>query len=324
MKNELNDLTNTEWMISTKSVWLEDESIARIIQDVALRFQEWLKKQEDKDILLERLEQPLPSVLLSTPPQRDDLKIQHPATFAESDIARLILFFTKEGELVLDPFLGSGSTCIAAIGTGRRSIGVELVDKWAGLAQERINRLKYTFQLPLLPDNGNSQQTHLEATVLRGDARVVLKSMETESIDFIVTSPPYWGILNKRADHKVKAERLSKNLPTRYSDQHEDLGNITEYDEFISSIGVVMRECFRLLRPKKYACIIVSDFRHKSRFVAHHTDISREMEKQGYSLEGITILVQNSKSLYPYGIPYAFVSNVHHQYVLVFRKPSVT
>ncbi|MBI3931476.1 MAG: DNA methylase [Chloroflexi bacterium] len=324
MKNELNDLTNTEWMISTKSVWLEDESRARIIQDVALRFQEWLKKQEDKDILLERLEQPLPSVLLSTPPQRDDLKIQHPATFAESDIARLILFFTKEGELVLDPFLGSGSTCIAAIGTGRRSIGVELVDKWAGLAQERINRLKYTFQLPLLPDNGNSQQTHLEATVLRGDARVVLKSMETESIDFIVTSPPYWGILNKRADHKVKAERLSKNLPTRYSDQHEDLGNITEYDEFISSIGVVMRECFRLLRPKKYACIIVSDFRHKSRFVAHHTDISREMEKQGYSLEGITILVQNSKSLYPYGIPYAFVSNVHHQYVLVFRKPSVT
>jgi DNA modification methylase len=320
-KNELNDLNNTEWMISTKSVWLDDEARSRVIQDIALRFQEWLEKQEDKDTLLEQLGQTSPSVLLSTPPQRDNLKIQHPATFAESDISRLIRFFTKQGELVLDPFLGSGSTCIAAMETGRRSIGIELVNRWADIAQERINRYKYTFQLPLLQDNNHPQQAHLEATVLRGDARTVLNTLESTSIDFIITSPPYWGILNKRADHKVKAERLSKNLPTHYSDQHEDLGNIDSYDEFVSSVGTVMHECRRVLKPKKYACMIVSDFRHKSRFVAHHADISREIEKQGYTLEGITILVQNSKNLYPYGIPYAFVSNVHHQYILVFRKP---
>jgi DNA modification methylase len=114
---------------------------------------------------------------------------------------------------------------------------------------------------------------------------------------------------------------LSKKLPTQYSSEKDDLSNIANYDEFMDSIGVVMHECYKLLKPKRYACIIVSDFRHQSRFVDHHADMCREMEKQGFTLEGITILVQNNKNLYPYGIPYAFVSNIHHQYVLIFRKP---
>jgi hypothetical protein len=48
--------------------------------------------------------------------------------------------------------------------------------------------------------------------------------------------------------------------------------------------------------------------------------LSKEVQKVGFSLEGITILVQDSKNLYPYGMPYAFVSNIHHQYILIFRK----
>ena len=47
---------------------------------------------------------------------------------------------------------------------------------------------------------------------------------------------------------------------------------------------------------------------------------ARDRARWAFSLEGITILVQDSKNLYPYGIPFAFVSNIHHQYILVFRR----
>ena len=319
LKNELNDLTNTEWMVSTKSVWFDDDAKARHVSAIAIRFQEWLSQQIDGPQIAEELGQPLPSVMLSTPPQRDELKIQHPATFAETDIAKLIRFFTKHDELVLDPFLGSGSTSIAAIDTGRRSIGVELVDRWYEIAEERVRKHRYSFQLNMLEPADSC--TPSDAEVIRGDARQVLSSMPEESVDFVITSPPYWGILSKAADHKSKAERLSKDLPTDYGSEEGDLSCIADYPAFIASIGAVMKECFRLLRPKRYACVIVSDFRHRSRFVTYHSDLSNETERQGFTLEGITILVQNSKNLYPYGIPYAFVSNIHHQYILIFRKP---
>lgn len=261
-RNTLNELSNTQWMIETKSVWF------------------------------------------SRPPQRDKLKADHPATFAESDIVRLIGFFTKPGERVLDPFVGSGSTLVACAQSGKRGVGIELIERWAQVARKRVG--KTLFDLP--------------QEVISGDARSIMPSLDDESFDFIVTSPPYWMILRKDLDHKVKAERKSKGLSTRYSDEENDLGNIESYDDFLAELRGVFAECRRVLKNKRYMCVVVSDFRHKSKFVAYHADLAHEIESVGFSLEGITILVQDSKNLYPYGIPYAFVSNIHHQYVLVFRK----
>ena len=78
----------------------------------ALSNREWLKRTK--------------SVWYSRPGPRDELKQQHPATFAESDVVRLIELFTRPGERVLDPFLGSGSTLIAAERTGRKCYGFDL------------------------------------------------------------------------------------------------------------------------------------------------------------------------------------------------------
>ncbi|MCL5104551.1 MAG: site-specific DNA-methyltransferase [Armatimonadetes bacterium] len=261
-RNSLNELTNTEWMIETKSVWF------------------------------------------SRPPQRDKLKAQHPATFAESDIVRLIDFFTKPGGHVLDPFVGSGSTLVACAQCGRQGTGIELVDYWADVARKR----------------SSAENPALEQAVLTGDAREVMSELDDSAFDFIVTSPPYWMILRKDWDHKVKAERKSKGLNTRYSDEINDLGNLESYDDFLAELGRVFGECRRVLKKKSYMCVVVSDFRHKSRFVAYHADISRVMESVGFTLEGITVLVQDNKNLYPYGLPFAFVSNIHHQYILVFRN----
>ena len=147
------------------------------------------------------------------------------------------------------------------------------------------------------------------------------------SFDFIITSRPYWSILNKKADYKVKKERLANNLATNYSNDDNDLANIDDYQAFLDIlVNDVFMECARVLKPKKYMCLVVSDFRNKSEFISFHSDLIQKLNKRktsdGYnvSLQGVKILLQNHKSLLPYGYPFAYVENIHHQYVLIFRK----
>ena len=244
------------------------------------------------------------SFWFSQAPPRDKLKSQHPATFSEKDIERLIRLFTKSAELVLDPFLGSGSTLLACHASGRRGVGIELIPKWAQVARERLG---------LLSDSGDYQ-------VIEGDALTQLAALEPDSFDFLVTSPPYWSILEKKG-MKVQAERQNKGLPTKYSDNPHDLGNITDYEEFLDRLAEVFAEGRRVLKPGRYAAVIVSDFRHGPKFVLFHADLARRLEEIGLALKGITLLLQDNKNLYPFGVGHSFVSNIHHQYILIHQKP---
>ena len=274
MRNRLNDLSNVEWLMFTKSVWQ------------------------------------------SRPPPRDELKEQHPATFAENDVEKLIRFFTKKEARVLDPFLGSGSTLIACLNTGRNGYGVELVGKWAAISRRRLQVAK---------ENRKRLQLKMsDLRILRGDSRIALRRFEGGYFDFVVTSPPYWRILTKARDHKSRRERLSRGLPTKYSEDSRDLGNTRGYGEFLKQLSRIFAECYRVLKSRKYMAVVVSDFRHGPTFIPFHNDLAVVVQRVGFTLEGITILVQDSKNLYPYGMPYAFVSNIHHQYILIFRKPAST
>ena len=323
MVNRLNDLTNTEWMVATKSVWMTDEPGSRRLASLLLEFGAWLKEEGRGDHeILDLLGQALPSVMPSTSPVRDEHKIQHPATFPEPDIEKLIAFFTKRGETVLDPFVGSGTTCIAAMELGRLSIGVELLAHWVELARRRVDSHDRD-AVGDGPGRPPAEPYHdVQPVLVQGDACQVVDGLPAESVQLVVTSPPYWGILSKKADHKTKAERLGKNLPKDYGgNEAADLSNIDSYEVFVDAIAGVLGKCHAALQSGRYACVVVSDFRHGSKFYAYHADLAAAVERHGLTLEGITVLAQNSKNLYPYGIPYAFVSNIHHQYVLVFRKP---
>lgn len=240
---------------------------------------------------------------------------QHPAPYSFQDITHLVTFFTKKGMTVLDPFGGVGSTAKACELEGRICTSIELQERWHELAIERLETEI---------EKGASQK-HV---FINGDTREELKKLPDCSFDFMVTSPPYWSILNKKADHKVKKERLANNLATNYSDNDEnDLANIESYEEFLQVlIDDVFLECGRLLRPKKYMCLVVSDFRNKSEFISFHSDIiqalNRRITADGYkiTLQGVKVLLQNHKTLLPYGYPFAYVENIHHQYILIFRK----
>ena len=160
-----------------------------------------------------------------------------------------------------------------------------------------------------------------DQAIIHGDALTELGTLPEASFDFIVTSPPYWSILDKQG-MKIKAERESRDLPTKYSEDESDLGNIADYEEFLDRLGEVFAACGRVLKPKKYMAVVVSDFRHGPHFVLFHADLARRIEQAGIPLKGITVLLQDSKNLYPFGVPNAFVSNVHHQYILIHQKPA--
>jgi len=66
--------------------------------------------------------------------------------------------------------------------------------------------------------------------------------------------------------------------------------------------------------------IIVSDFRDKSKYVMFHADLARSLQMYGLELKGISILYQRHKRIFPYGYPFAYVPNIHHQYILILQN----
>lgn len=268
--NNLNDLNSKEWISETVSVWT----------------QRGLGKNHG-EAQIEKL---------------------HPAPFSYQDVSRLIRFFSKEGETILDPFVGVGSTLKAAALEKRRGIGIELEPTFARLARERLKT-----ELPEDGDICHDQQ------VITGNAFTALPKLEQESVKLVVTSPPYWNILHKQ-DHKVKQERLDKGLAYKYSDSDKDLGNIADYGTFVERVSDAFELCHPLLAPKGHLCIVVGDFREKSRYHMFHADLANELETRGYVLKGITILYQRHKRIFPYGYPYSYVPNMHHQYILILQK----
>ena len=283
-RKRLNDLDGKEWIRATKSVWLNPESY------------------KDIKTLKDAMES---GVLLSEAPSRDELKKKHPATFSEQDIAKLVRFFTRSGETVLDPFLGVGSSGIASLREGRNFVGIELYPEWFDIAKQRI------------ADTGDLPDA--ACTLHYGDALDIMSDMANESIDFVVTSPPYWGILAKK-DHKAKTERVSKGLSTEYGNNQADLANTKSYVSFIEVITEHLREYHRLLRPQKYVAIIVSDFRHGKEYYMFHSDIAVAMKRVGFTIQGLIVLVQDNKKLYPYGYPSTYVPNISNQFIVLGRK----
>ena len=308
-RNKLNDLSNREWLKATKSFWVSALGREPTDLDAATwnEFIAWLRERRGDEAAEQLLEQVVPSFVFSRTPPRSKLKSRHPATFSELDVERLIRLFTKRGGRVLDPFVGTGSTLIACAQAERSGVGIELSEEWAAIARDRLRDEAGLW-------SGEQQ-------LIQADARDALPTLPPESFDLLLTSPPYWSMLRKKPGLKAQAERVAKGLATHYSESGADLGNIEGYDDFLSTLAEIFRLALPALKPGAYVCVIVSDFRHGSRFVLHHANVAHTLEAASYPLKALTILAQDNKNLYPFGIPYHFVSNVHHQYVLVHQKP---
>ena len=208
---------------------------------------------------------------------------QHPAPFSFTDVGRLIRFFTKKGHTVLDPFVGVGSTLKACAIDGRNGIGIELNPDFAELTRQRLaSEVRDMFSTV---DGQN---------ILEGDARDQLPTIADESVDFVVTSPPYWSIL-KKEDHKVRQERVEKGLAKDYGTDARDLAKIEDYDDFLRELTAIFGECARALKRGRYMAIIVSDFRDKSKYIMFHADLARTLQPYGLEMRGLKVLYQRHK-----------------------------
>lgn len=230
----------------------------------------------------------------------------HPAPFSFTDVMRFVEFFTKKGGNVLDPFGGVGSTAKAAALLGRKSTIVEINPYFAEIASERLKA-----EVPKT-DKSNAYN------VICSDIRTT--EFGKSRFDLLLTSPPYWGILDK-VDHKAKQERLEKGVLHNYGDVAGDLSKVEKYDDFLEILGSIFVGLASHVNQGGHAVIIVGDFRHKAKYFMFHSDLANRLESsKTWMLKGIKIMYQKHKRVFPYGYPFSYVPNLHHQYALIFQK----
>ncbi len=249
------------------------------------------------------------SWFIHVPKRRSETEILHPAKFPESLVEEFIAFFTKKGAWILDPFLGTGSSLIAAGNLERNGVGIELLSKYHKVAKKRIEEGNYNTELIAL--RGSS----LKLKSLLYDAAPGRK------FDYVITSPPYWNQLERNGVRQK--ERKEKGLDTRYSKHRNDLGNVKDYDEFLERQAEIFDEVFDVTKQGGYLTIITNNVYYKGKLYPLAFDTAISLTKRGkrsWTLKDEKIWLQNDKPLIALGINNAWVGNRHHQYCLIFRK----
>ncbi len=264
------------------------------------------------------------------------LRKAHGANKPPRLMARLIEFFSRTGELVLDPFAGVGGTLLgAAIARGpRRAIGIELDPRWAAVFDEVVRTLSGERDglgpriADLGPnDPGGPRTFDPSGSELRiGDALTILPSLDEASVDFIATDPPYNIQLPRTMVGGPLAEAHA-NRRSDYamvSDAPADLANAPDYATFLERMGQAFGELHRVLRPGRYAVVIVRDAYQDGRYQFVGSDLAARAEAAGFVPKGDVIWHQAGTRLRPYGYPRVFVPNIAHQHILVLRREPET
>jgi DNA modification methylase len=246
-------------------------------------------------------------------------------------MARLIEFFTRGGELVLDPFAGVGGTLLGAsiCRTPRQAVGFEIEPRWAAVYQEVVDAA--TAQNggtgPLLSDLGDNDPGGPRrfdpsgCRLLVGDAMSLIRDLDDASVDLVATDPPYHPQLKVTMSGGALAETFA-NRRTDYAmvtDDPADLANSASYGEYLERMGALFGELRRVLRPRRYAVVIVRDAYQQGRYRFVASDLAARAEPHGFVTKGDLIWYQAGTRLRPYGYPHAFVPNIVHQHILVLR-----
>jgi DNA modification methylase len=154
-----------------------------------------------------------------------------------------------------------------------------------------------------------------------GDAARLIVDLDDASVDLVATDPPYNPQLKVTMSGGALAERFS-NRRTDYamvSDDPADLANSASYDEYLERMGSLLGQLRRVLRPMRYAVIIVRDAYQDGRYRFVASDLAARAAPHGLVPKGDLIWYQAGTRLRPYGYPHVFVPNIVHQHILVLR-----
>lgn len=201
----------------------------------------------------------------------------------------LILRYSKEGDTVLDPFLGSGTTLIETKLLKRKGIGIDINPEAIKIAKENLRFNK---------------NLEYEPIVHNIDSRS-LNVLEDNSIDLICAHPPYSNII-------------------KYSEDIKGDLSLLDIDDFLKEISLVAKELLRVLKKDKYCAILIGDTRRNKHMVPLGFYVMQEFLKAGFVLKENIIKEQHNCQAtgfwYKKSIDYNFLL-IAHEYLFIFRKP---
>ena len=235
----------------------------------------------------------------------------HPATFPISLAKYVIELFTHKGELVVDPFVGSGTTLLAAQDLDRNAVGFDLQEKYIKLSGERLATERFL---------NTSQQV-----AIQDDARNIPIYFEKETISLIFTSPPYANLLNRKRKNKSRRNRKNEQLGKieQYSQDPRDLGTMA-LEEYSQAMGDIFEDMLPLLKPKAHCVINVPDMWWENKRITIHVSLINELRKRGYELRNVIIWDRTNivNQIGIFGWPSNYITmGVTFEYLLDFWRP---
>lgn len=240
-------------------------------------------------------------------------KRAHPATYPISLARKAIELFTHRGELVLDPFVGSGTTLVAAQDAGRNAVGFDLQPRYVELARGRI---------ATLPEIQTTSQL-----AICDDARRIPGYLAPETVGLIVTSPPYANLLNRRRRNKSRRGTSRRNEQylqvEQYSQDPRDLGTL-ELDAYRREMGEIFAGLLPLLRRRAHCVVNVPDMWWEDRRVTIHISVVEALQSVGYELRNVIIWDRTNivNNIGIFGWPSNYITmGITYEYLLDFWRP---
>jgi DNA modification methylase len=245
---------------------------------------------------------------------------KHGAAYPLSLAKHFIEIYSKEGDTILDPFAGVGTTLDAANLLKRNSLGIELKSEFIKLFIKGID-IKDGIQ------NYNYQRA-----IFQGSALNIEEFVQKDFVDFILTSPPYSNLLNKIrenfADKDYKNnpyKHQSRKLAKPYSVSEEDLGNLS-YKDYLNAMKRLFISLFNIAKEGAYNVWVVRDYRDLDNnlpYINLHGDLIKIATETGWIMWDLIIWDQsNQRKLVRLGGNKSrrYYFNIGHSFILVFRK----
>lgn len=239
----------------------------------------------------------------------------HPAVFPIGLPAQCIKLFTHEGELVLDPFVGIGTTLVASQDLNRNAVGFDLQQEYVDYSMTRLSQIK------LLPEKEARQVAICE------EAHNIPEYFNEETIALSVTSPPYANILNRRRKNKSIRGDLRKNEHynkiQQYSEDPRDLGTM-KAPQYAKAIEEIYSGILPLMKLKAHCVINVTDLWWKNKRVPIHVYVIEALQNAGFELRNIIIWDRRKlvNRVGIFGWPNNYITlGTTFEYILDFWRP---
>ena len=215
---------------------------------------------------------------------------------------QLLERYTKKDDIVLDLFLGSGTTAIEAKNLQRRCIGVEL-------KQEMTDYVSAKFSPKDLVVNINIIQGDSASISIKEKIQTRLEIMGKTSAQLLILHPPYDDII-------------------KFSDKKEDLSNCASTDEFYDLFKKVAKNGYDLLEQNRFAALIIGDKYANSRYISLGFECQKRMEELGFVTKAVIVknITGNEKAkgktanLWRYRALSGGFNIFEHEYIMIFQK----